>query len=158
MPFILRCAVSLGEAFPHELTLGLEIRRPVVQTVEERIKKLRNDHAGQFGNVSVLATNAMKYLPNLFFKGQLSKMFFLFPDPHFKRKNHRRRIITRQLLATYAYLLQVGGILYTITDVKDLGDWMQQHLDGFPLFERIADNDPLMTSDPVCTHSCCFTY
>lgn len=24
---------------------------------------------------------------------QLQKMFFLFPDPHFKEKNHRRRII-----------------------------------------------------------------
>lgn len=24
---------------------------------------------------------------------QLEKMFFLFPDPHFKEKNHRRRII-----------------------------------------------------------------
>lgn len=28
------------------------------------------------------------------FSGQLTKMFFLFPDPHFKGKNHRRRIIT----------------------------------------------------------------
>ena len=27
----------------------------------------------------------MKYLPNFFRKGQLEKMFFLFPDPHFKK-------------------------------------------------------------------------
>jgi tRNA (guanine-N7-)-methyltransferase len=47
----------------------------------------------QYGNITVLRTNAMKYLPNYFEKGQLEKMFFLFPDPHFKEKNHRRRII-----------------------------------------------------------------
>ena len=27
----------------------------------------------------------MKYLPNFFRKGQLEKIFFLFPDPHFKK-------------------------------------------------------------------------
>ena len=44
-------------------------------------------------------------------------------DPHFKAANHRRRIIQRTLLAEYAYLLRPGGLLYTITDVEDLGDW-----------------------------------
>ena len=32
--------------------------------------------------------------------------------------NHRRRIIQTTLLAEYAYLLAVGGMLYTITDVQ----------------------------------------
>ena len=44
-------------------------------------------------------------------------------DPHFKAANHRRRIIQRTLLAEYAYLLRPGGLLYTITDVEDLGNW-----------------------------------
>jgi tRNA G46 methylase TrmB len=57
----------------------------------------------------VLRTNAMKYLPNYFEKGQLEKMFFLFPDPHFKEKNHRRRIISTALLAEYAYVMAIGG-------------------------------------------------
>ena len=28
------------------------------------------------------------------------------------------------LITEYAYLLAPGGMLYTITDVKDLGTWM----------------------------------
>ena len=44
-------------------------------------------------------------------------------DPHFKAANYRRRIIQRTLLAEYAYLLRPGGMLYTITDVEDLGNW-----------------------------------
>ena len=45
-------------------------------------------------------------------------------DPHFKVANHRRRIVQATLLDEYAFLLQPGGILYTITDVEDLADWM----------------------------------
>lgn len=45
------------------------------------------------------------------------------------------------LLAEYAYALRVGGILYTITDVKDLHLWMVKHLDDHPLFERLTDEE-----------------
>lgn len=57
-------------------------------------------------------------------------------DPHFKTSNHRRRIIQTSLLAEYAYCLAVGGMLYTVTDVQELGEWMRAKLDAHPLFER----------------------
>ena len=50
----------------------------------------------------------MKYLPCYFEKGQLTKMFFLFPDPHFKKSKHKWRIINETLLAEYAYVLAEG--------------------------------------------------
>ena len=62
----------------------------------------------------------MKHLPNFFRKGQLEKMFFLFPDPHFKKAKHKWRIINETLLAEYAYVLGVGGRLYAVTDVRDV--------------------------------------
>lgn len=89
----------------------------------------------------------MKFLPNFFAKGQLSKIFFLFPDPHFKARKHKARIITTTLLAEYAYVLRPGGMLYTITDVRDLNEWMESHLDGFPAFERIPNEELL--DDPI---------
>ncbi|KAG5402887.1 hypothetical protein IGI04_009006 [Brassica rapa subsp. trilocularis] len=64
----------------------------------------------------------MKYVPNYFEKGQLSKMFFLFPNPHVKEKNHRGRVISVDLLDEYAYVLRGGGIVYTITDVEEIGE------------------------------------
>lgn len=83
----------------------------------------------------------MKYLPNYFYKGQLKKIFFLFPDPHFKKSNHRRRIISSSLLAEYAYVLEEGGILYTVTDVEELHQWMVKHLTEHPLFRRMTDEE-----------------
>jgi tRNA (guanine-N7-)-methyltransferase len=68
-------------------------------------------------------------------------MFFLFPDPHFKARKHKARIITSTLLAEYAYVMAPGGLLYTISDVPDLAEWMGSHLDGFPAFERLSDEE-----------------
>ncbi|XP_052759614.1 tRNA (guanine-N(7)-)-methyltransferase-like [Mya arenaria] len=133
--------VDLSPLFPDKLMLGLEIRVKVSDYVKDRIKALREQNPGKFQNIACIRTNAMKYLPNFFEKGQLSKMFFLFPDPHFKKTKHKWRIISTTLLAEYAYILREGGIVYTITDVKDLHDWMVDHFVKFPLFKRIADED-----------------
>lgn len=40
-------------------------------------------------------------------------MFFLFPDPHFKKTKHKWRIISQSLLAEYAYVLRVGVCIQT---------------------------------------------
>lgn len=68
-------------------------------------------------------------------------MFFLFQDPHFKKKNEKRRIISTSLLAEYAYLLAVGGRVYIITDVKELFDWEYSHLKKHPLFQEVLEKD-----------------
>lgn len=144
--------VSLSPLFPDKLMLGMEIRVKVLDYVLDRIRALREQHSGQYNNISCLRTNAMKYLPNFFRKGQLTKMFFLYPDPHFKKAKHKWRIINKQLLAEYAYLLAVDGLVYTCTDVLDLHQWMCSCFEQFPLFERIKDDDPLLKNDPCIEH------
>lgn len=68
-------------------------------------------------------------------------MFFLYPDPHFKKAKHKWRIINKTLLAEYAFALGVGGIVYTVTDVKDLHDWMVKHFVEHPLFEQLTNDE-----------------
>jgi hypothetical protein len=63
--------VNLGATFPNTLSLGMEIRDKVVEYVEDRIQKLRAQNEGKYGNIAVVLTNAMKYLPNFFRKGQV---------------------------------------------------------------------------------------
>lgn len=124
----------------------MEIRVQVSQYVQDRIAALRATHPpeatsstpGPYQNVSIVRANAMKFLPNYFPKASLSALFFLFPDPHFKARKHKARIISPTLLAEYAYALRPGGIVYTITDVRDLHEWMLAHLAAFPLFEPVS--------------------
>ncbi|KAG5244547.1 hypothetical protein OIU76_008597 [Salix suchowensis] len=139
--------ISLSTLFPETLMIGMELRDKVTEYVRERILALRTTNPGQYQNVSVVRTNSMKYIPNYFEKGQLTKMFFLFPDPHFKEKNHRRRVISPHLLDEYAYVLEVGGIIYTITDVEELGDWMKSCLENHPMFEALTEEE--LEADPA---------
>lgn len=119
----------------------------VSQYVEDRITALRATSAtdssspGSYQNVSIVRANAMKFLPNYFPKHSLSALFFLFPDPHFKVRKHKARIISPTLLAEYAYVLKPGGIVYTITDVRDLHEWMRSHLEAFPLFAPVTEDE-----------------
>lgn len=99
-----------------------------------------------YGNVSVIRSNVMKYIVNFFHKGQLEKMFFNFPDPHFKKSNERRRIISSNLLSEYAYILRPGGIIYNITDVKNLYDWTVARFEEHPLFVAVPESE--WDSDP----------
>lgn len=93
--------LGLSPLFPDKLILGIEIRIQVTNYILNKIKAIRlqysqlsNGHGTSYSNIAALRTNAMKFLPNLFQKAQLTKIFFCFPDPHFKSRKHRYRIIT----------------------------------------------------------------
>ena len=65
--------MALAQLYPTQLTLAIEIRACVCEFVDRKIEALRSQHEdGQYQNVALLRTNAMKYLPHYFKKGQVS--------------------------------------------------------------------------------------
>ena len=139
--------VALSTILPNHTILGMEIRAKVTEYVRLRIMALRKQHSGKYQNVSVMRSNSMKFMPNFFEKESIEKLFFCFPDPHFKRKNHPRRIISTNLLSEYAYFLKPDiGRLYCITDVEELHHWHISKCRAHPLYRELTkeecDNDP----------------
>ncbi|THV87755.1 hypothetical protein D6C90_00337 [Aureobasidium pullulans] len=132
---------ALAPKMPDTLLVGMEIRSAVTEYVQTKAKALRSQHSETQGyqNVACLRANTMKFLPNFFNRAQLSKIFLCFPDPHFKARKHKARIVSTTLNSEYAYVLRPGGIVYTITDVEDLHNWMVEHLDAHPSFERVSE-------------------
>lgn len=120
---------------------GIELRSSVSTFVAQKILATRAQHPGQYANISCLRGNAMKSLPNFFARASLAKLFFCFPDPHFKARKHKARIVSPTLVAEYAYVLRPGGVVYTITDVEDLSKWMADGFGGCELFERVAEEE-----------------
>jgi len=57
--------------FPQTLMVGMEIRVKVSDYVMDRITALRQQHPDMYQNIACIRTNAMKYLPNYFKKGQV---------------------------------------------------------------------------------------
>lgn len=146
---------SLSPLFPTLPILGMEIRTSVTEYVAEKIRTLRAQSSASssgtptttgkvggevvpnYNNISVIRANSMKFLPNFFRKGQLDAIFLCFPDPHFKARKHKARIVSAALCSEYAYALGEGGVVYTITDVRDLHEWMVEHLGSHRSFERV---------------------
>ena len=133
--------------------IGMELRTQVTDYVIDRIQALRSQHPpapaatttttdpdadaghqqpgpGMYQNISAVRSNTMKFLPNFFTPGQLSKIFLCFPDPHFKARKHKARIVSGQLNAEYAFVVRPGGKVYTITDVEELHGWIVRHFTG----------------------------
>lgn len=135
----------------------MELRTQVLDYVISRIAALRSQHPppadvssapGPYQNVSALRTNTMKFLPNYFSRGQLTHLFICFPDPHFKARKHKARIVSAQLNAEYAFVVRPGGCVYTITDVEELHGWIVGHFEDEPragpgreLWERVTIAD-----------------
>ncbi|KZZ96723.1 tRNA methyltransferase [Moelleriella libera RCEF 2490] len=133
--------VALAPILSDKLLLGLEIRTSVTEFVQERIWALREQNKGKYDNAACIRANTMKFLPNFFRKAQLSKIFICFPDPHFKARKHKARIVSTTLNSEYAYALRPGGIVYTITDVEALHEWMVEHLNAHLSFERVPEEE-----------------
>lgn len=98
----------------------MEIRSKVAEYVQRKVDALRTKHTEQgdpeaYQNVSVVRANTMKYLCNYFRKGQLEKLLFLFPDPHFKACNHRSAHLSSCPADTHTHTLPVSQICcYTL--------------------------------------------
>lgn len=115
----------------------------VAEFVQDKIRALRNQNSenGLYQNIACLRANAMKFLPNFFKKAQLTKVFLCFPDPHFKARKHKARIVSSTLNSEYAFVMKPGGIVYTITDVEDLHKWMVQHFEEHASFDTVSKQE-----------------
>jgi tRNA (guanine-N7-)-methyltransferase len=128
----------------------MEIRISVTEFVSDKIRAMRVQNSSStstysspspYQNISVLRANTMKFLPNFFTRHQLHSIFLCFPDPHFKQRKHKARIVSYTLNSEYAYALRPGGVVYTITDVRDLHEWMVGHFEKHPSFVRVGSEE-----------------
>eukprot|EP00871_Galdieria_phlegrea_P004750 jgi/Galph1/5276/GphlegSOOS_G3978.1 len=132
---------ELATVFPDKLMLGMEIRDRVAEYCSQKVEELRKLHVGQYNNIGFVRTNCMKYLPFYFQKGSIEKFFICFPDPHFKRKKHRQRLVSLRFLSEAAYCLKDNGLIYVVTDVEELFEWMMHKLRQHPSFERVSSTE-----------------
>ena len=66
---------------------------------------------------------------------------FNFPDPWFKKRHHKRRVIQPDFINILANLLQTGSLIFIKTDVKDLFDYMDLTISSNSNFKKINNKD-----------------
>ncbi|KAH9410684.1 putative methyltransferase [Ordospora pajunii] len=127
--------LKVAEKKPEHCILGIELRDKVYSYVKTMISSLKVCNAG------VMKTNAMIFLPNVFEARQLSKVFVLFPDPHFKKRKWKGRVVSPQMMEVYEHLLMKGGRLYISTDVEELFRYMDETIVSSRMFRPLSDDE-----------------
>lgn len=116
-----RFILKMAELCPERNFLGVEIREPLVVEGNRlaREKNLTNLHY-EFNNATHSLDRLLANLP----AGILQIVTIQFPDPWYKKKHAKRRMVTRELIATIIGHLQISGKIFVQTDVDFLAEEM----------------------------------
>ncbi|MEN9223587.1 MAG: tRNA (guanosine(46)-N7)-methyltransferase TrmB, partial [Thermostichus sp. BF3_bins_97] len=107
-----RFLLRIAQEQPEWNFLGVEIRQALV----ERANAWRDEL--QLDNLHFLFANINVSLRHLFAPGDLSRVTIQFPDPWFKKRHHKRRVVQPQLVADLALLLQPGSPVFLQSDIQ----------------------------------------
>lgn len=129
-----RFILKMAEAEKSQNFLGIEIREPLVEEAN-RIAKEKN-----LNNLHYEFCNAMMFLDKLFEKlpaNILQTVTIQFPDPWFKKKHAKRRMVNVELVETIANHLADSGKVFVQTDIEFLAQEMFGFFEENNNFERI---------------------
>ena len=114
--------------------LGIEIRERLVKTAKLKVeeREIKNLYF-LFGN----AYNILSDLRSKFIVKNLKSISFNFPDPWFKKRHHKRRVIQPELMNLLSNSMQKGSQIFIKTDVKDLFEYMDCTISSNSNFKKI---------------------
>ena len=131
-----RFLLALAEQQAHTNHLGVEIRRPLVRAAEaEREQRQLHNLHFLFCNANVSLEAWLAALP----AGRLELVSIQFPDPWFKKKHHKRRVLQPALLLALAAALAPGKRLFVQSDVLAVIEPMLAVIDASGCFQPSGD-------------------
>jgi tRNA (guanine-N7-)-methyltransferase len=107
--------------------LGFEVRKNAVEWISKVV------YGEKIGNARVLWYSVVNGFPFID-TGSIEKIFYLFPDPWIKKRHHKRRAFSVELLDEFHRILSPGGLLYIMTDVPDVDEHHKKILDNYKGF------------------------
>lgn len=125
--------LKMAKAQPDLNYLGLEIRSPLVDYANRKAFD-----TGLVSKVRFMWCNINVSLNDILSKyrlGPIARISIHFPDPYFKKRQHKRRLLQPELVHVIAKHLQVGGELSFQSDVSDIAKYMMEVVEGYGRFE-----------------------
>jgi tRNA (guanine-N7-)-methyltransferase len=111
------------------LFVGVEIRRDLIEVAHAGFTQAGVD------NFRCVFANMSVDMPRLFAAGSVRRFFLNFPDPWFKSRQHKRRVIGPPLIAEVGRALAPDGELYVMTDIFALALEAMAALETSDLFQ-----------------------
>ena len=118
--------------------LGIEIRERLVKTAKLKVKEkeVKNLYF-IFGNANKIVSNFC----NQFINKNLKSISLNFPDPWFKKRHHKRRVIQPDLINILSKSMQKESLIFVKTDVKDLFDYMDNTISNNSNFKKFGQKN-----------------
>ena len=118
--------------------IGIEIRERLVNKARLKLREseIKNLYF-VFGN----ANNILKDFHREFINNNLKSISLNFPDPWFKKRHHKRRVVQPGLINILSNHMRKGSLVFIKTDVKDLFDYMDCSISDNSNFKKIHQND-----------------
>jgi tRNA (guanine-N7-)-methyltransferase len=123
--------INAALARPECNFLGLEIDYTEGRRAARRLWKR------SLPNARVLGGDARVALAQFVPRGSVSAIHVYFPDPWWKRKHMRRRLVTDEFIDLAAAALIPGGLFHSWTDVEDYFGVIRALLDHHAAFEAL---------------------
>jgi len=142
-----RFLLAMAQRDPGRNHLGVEIRRPLVAAAEaDRLAAGLGNLHYLFCNANVSLQDWLASLP----AGRLQLVTIQFPDPWFKKKHHKRRVLQPALLLSLAAALAEGCELFVQSDVEAVIMPMVALIEASGCFSRPAgDSRPWRAANPL---------
>ncbi len=103
--------------------LGIEIRKPLVDSAIRQRDSLDIPNLNfLFGNANVSLSKWLQILP----EGLLQRVSIQFPDPWFKRRHYKRRVLQPSLLIALTSAMNPGREFLIKTDIPELMESMSE--------------------------------
>lgn len=109
--------------------LGIEVAHKYARFSAARLAK------GELHNAVVVSGDALRIFRELLPEASLAAVHVYFPDPWWKQRHRKRRVLTPAFLADVSRTLRPGGMLHFWTDVREYFESTLQLLAEFPTLE-----------------------
>lgn len=133
---------SAGAARPEVNLLGIELAKKYAEHAAARVLKRG------LANVRVVSGDALRVFRELIPDRSLAAVHVYFPDPWWKARHRKRRVMNEPFARDIERTLQLGGTLHFWSDVEEYFqstlELLASHttLEGpFPVAERAAEHD-----------------
>ena len=125
--------IELAINYPNWNFLGLEIRKQLVSSSEKKRKQMGLENLSfLYCNVNISLDEWLSDLG----RDQLKRVSIQFPDPWFKRKHLKRRVLKKSLLSSIASAMSHNGELFIQSDILKLIEYMSSVIDDNIYFDR----------------------
>lgn len=136
---------AMAAKHPERDFVGIEIRRRFCW----RLTHMLNAEEPQPRNIRIIWADAKNVAPALFPPGCLEGIYVTFPDPWWKKRHAKRRLVDTAFAASMADLLAPGGRVWVKSDVPAIADEIAQSLASD---QRFAEPVPFAAEDLPFTH------